>query len=199
MRVLVVSDDPLARGGLAALLEAQRGIRVAAQVPPPEDDAALLDPEDADVVVWDLGQGEIGAGLVADGPPVLALVGTEAQAAAAHDAGARGVLSRGSGGERLAAALAALVQGLVVQDSAFAEAARPRSLPPASLVEDLTPRERQVLGLLSEGLSNRQIALRLGVAERTAKFHVNAILGKLGAESRTEAVVVAARLGLIVL
>jgi DNA-binding NarL/FixJ family response regulator len=199
MRVLVVSDDPLVRGGLAALLEAQRGIRVAAQVQRPEDGAALLDADDADVVVWDLGPDEILPELVPEGPPVLVLVRTESQAAAAHDAGARGVLSRGSGGERLAAALFALVQGLVVQDSAFAESARPRTSPRPSLAEDLTPRERQVLGLLSEGLSNRQIALRLGVAERTAKFHVNAILGKLGAENRTEAVVVAARLGLIVL
>src|SRR5262249_31868925 len=114
-------------------------------------------------------------------------------------AGVRGVLSRGSGGERLAAALAALVQGLVVQDSAFAEAARPRTTPRPSLAEDLTPRERQVLGLLSEGLSNPQIALRLGVAERTAVSHVTSIRGRLGAEGGREPVVVAGRWGLIAL
>jgi len=199
MRVIVVSEDPLARGGLVALLEAQPGIRVVAQLPPPDDWAALFPTYDADAAVWDLGPEESGAELAPDGPPVLALVRDETQAAAAHDAGARGVLSRRSGGERLGAALAALVQGLLVQDPAFADVPRPRPSARPSLVEDLTPRERQVLGLLSEGLSNREIALRLGVAERTAKFHVNAILGKLGAESRTEAVVVAARLGLIVL
>ena len=69
----------------------------------------------------------------------------------------------------------------------------------APLVEDLTPRELEVLQLLAEGLSNKEIARRLGTSEHTVKFHVNAILGKLGAHSRTEAVTRAARLGLIIL
>ena len=64
-------------------------------------------------------------------------------------------------------------------------------------MEPLTPREREVLGLLAEGLTNRAIAERLGISEHTAKFHVNAILGKLGVETRTEAVGEAARLGLV--
>ncbi len=71
--------------------------------------------------------------------------------------------------------------------------------PAGGLIEDLTPREREVLGLLAEGLSNRAIAGRLGISEHTAKFHVHIILGKLGTQSRTEAVVQAARLGLITL
>jgi DNA-binding NarL/FixJ family response regulator len=66
-------------------------------------------------------------------------------------------------------------------------------------VESLTDRELQVLSRLAEGLSNKQIAARLGISEHTAKFHVNAILGKLGVQSRTEAVVRAARLGLLML
>ena len=66
-------------------------------------------------------------------------------------------------------------------------------------VEDLTPRELEVVQLLAEGLPNKAIAKRLGVSDHTIKFHVNAILGKLGAQSRTEAVVRATRLGLIVL
>jgi DNA-binding NarL/FixJ family response regulator len=56
-----------------------------------------------------------------------------------------------------------------------------------------------VLQLLAEGLSNRTVAERLGISEHTAKFHVNAILGKLGASTRTEAIVAAARLGLVLL
>ena len=56
-----------------------------------------------------------------------------------------------------------------------------------------------MLALLSEGLANKAIATRLGISEHTAKFHVNAILGKLGAESRSEAIVRAARLGMVVL
>ena len=65
--------------------------------------------------------------------------------------------------------------------------------------EGLTAREREVLALLAEGLANKAIAARLGISEHTAKFHVNAILAKLGAESRSAAIVKAARLGLVAL
>jgi two-component system, NarL family, nitrate/nitrite response regulator NarL len=63
----------------------------------------------------------------------------------------------------------------------------------------LTPRETEVLNLMAEGLSNKLIADRLKISDHTAKFHVNAVLGKLGAETRTEAVVLAARRGLLML
>jgi len=72
-----------------------------------------------------------------------------------------------------------------------------RSTPPGALGEPLTPRELEVLGLIADGLSSKEIARRLGISEHTVKFHVNTIMSKLGARSRTEAVVVAARLGLI--
>jgi DNA-binding NarL/FixJ family response regulator len=65
------------------------------------------------------------------------------------------------------------------------------------LREPLTPRELEVLVLISEGLHNSEIAERLFVTERTVKFHVSSILAKLGANNRTEAVAVAARRGLI--
>ncbi len=67
------------------------------------------------------------------------------------------------------------------------------------IIEPLTPRELDVLELVGEGHSNKAIAGRLGISEHTVKFHVNAILGKLGAGSRTDAVVRATRLGLILL
>jgi len=63
----------------------------------------------------------------------------------------------------------------------------------------LTNRELEVLRLLAEGCSNKQIAVRLGISENTTKFHVNAIFSKLDVETRTEAVVRAARLGLVLL
>jgi DNA-binding NarL/FixJ family response regulator len=66
-------------------------------------------------------------------------------------------------------------------------------------VEPLTPREGEVLRLIAEGLPNKTIAARLEISESTVKFHVNAILGKLGVESRSEAIVQAARLGLVIL
>ncbi|MBI1880571.1 MAG: response regulator transcription factor, partial [Chloroflexi bacterium] len=63
----------------------------------------------------------------------------------------------------------------------------------------LTPRELEVLQLLAEGLPNKAIARRLDISDHTVKFHVNAILSKLSAQSRTDAVVRATRLGLILL
>ncbi len=69
--------------------------------------------------------------------------------------------------------------------------------PPAVLLATLTPREREVVGLLAEGLSNKAIALRLGIAPDTAKFHVGRLLDKLDAGGRIDAVTQAARLGIV--
>jgi len=66
-------------------------------------------------------------------------------------------------------------------------------------LDELTPREREVLELIAGGCSNRRIAKKLGISEHTAKFHVNAILGKLGAQTRGEAIAHAARLALLLL
>jgi DNA-binding NarL/FixJ family response regulator len=101
---------------------------------------------------------------------------------------------------KLAQALRAASQGLYVLHEDFASLLTP--LRPArddAPPESFTPRELEVLQLLATGLSNRGIAERLAISEHTAKFHVNSILSKLGAHGRTEAVVRAARLGLIAL
>jgi DNA-binding CsgD family transcriptional regulator len=66
-------------------------------------------------------------------------------------------------------------------------------------IEPLTARERDVLQMLSQGLGNKEIAARLKISEHTVKFHIASILGKLGASTRTEAVSVALRRGLILL
>jgi DNA-binding NarL/FixJ family response regulator len=199
LRILLASDDPLARSGLAALLEGMDGVHVAGYASLDDDWPALARADDADLVVADLGAGEP-SDPPSFGPdiPVVTLVGDPAQARGALAAGARGVLARDAEPERLEAALRAVYLGLLVADDIVGPLVRPRAsvLPTA---ETLTPREREALQLLSEGLSNRQIAERLGIGERTAKFHVNSILAKLGALSRTEAVVLAARLGLVTL
>jgi DNA-binding NarL/FixJ family response regulator len=198
LRVLVVADDPLARSGLAALLAEQAGIAVVGQAASTERIGRLLEVEGPDAVVLDLGTGlpDRSSGLDL-AVPVLALAPDGEHAAEALAAGARGVLLRDTDGSRLVAALAAVTRGLLVLDEALRDAVRPRAVPAEAPVEALTPREREVLQLLSEGLPNRRIAERLGIGERTVKFHVNAILGKLGVATRTEAVVVAARLGLV--
>jgi DNA-binding NarL/FixJ family response regulator len=211
VRVLVVGDDPLARSGLAALLANEPEIAVIAQSATGEDAAAAVAEHDPDVILWDLGSRpespvELPGTSSEEGAPLLALAPDDGPAAEALAAGAQGVLYRDAGADRLAAALAAVARGLVVFDEGIAAPLlRPQggaASSPSELdtpVEPLTPREVEVLQLLAEGLSNKLLGSRLGISEHTAKFHVNAILGKLGAQGRTDAVVRAARMGLILL
>ncbi len=201
LRVLVVSDDPLARTGLALLLREREGLILAGQVGV-DDDWPEPGP---DAILWDLGLGlrsglERLRGLGPSAPPAVAIVADELDAREALDAGARAALPRTADGDRLAAALRAAVQGLVVLDESFVPALLRDAPPPApDLVESLTPREIEVLQLLSQGLPNKGIAQRLGISDHTVKLHVSAILGKLGVQSRGEAIVQAVRLGLVTL
>jgi DNA-binding NarL/FixJ family response regulator len=199
VRVLVVSEDPLVRGGLASLLGGQPGIVLEGQVSPDELPEAAG--SGAEVALWAVGAGPSGLERLADtgshGVRVLAVLADDGQVPEALGAGARGIVRRDVEPSRLAAALRAVAQGLMVFDGDMAEAVlRPRPVP-AGHAEPLTPREQEVLELLAQGLSNKLIAARLGISDHTAKFHVNAILGKLGAQSRTEALAQAVRLGLV--
>jgi DNA-binding NarL/FixJ family response regulator len=209
-RVLIVADDPLARAGLAALLVGQPGCQVVGQAGEEADLLQALEVHRPDAILWDLGWEASSPGAaspalerlaeLSDEGPVLALLADEALASAAYLAGARGLLPRDVDADRLAAALAAVAGGLLALDPALAAPLlEARDQPAAPLVEELTPRESEVLQLLAEGLANKAIAGRLGISEHTVKFHVNSLMGKLGAQSRTEAVVRATRLGLILL
>jgi two-component system, NarL family, nitrate/nitrite response regulator NarL len=203
IRVLVIGDDFLARAGLAAVIGADPGMLVVGQAGGP-DDAAAGALERVDVVVWDLGHGAKTflerLGDFEEESPVLALVSSPEEGGDVIRAGARGILLRDAEPNRLVAAIRALATGLTVLDGLVMETAWPaRANQSSTPPESLTPREVEVLGLLAEGLSNKAIAERLGISEHTAKFHVTAIIAKLGAGGRTEAVVRAARMGLVVL
>jgi len=145
--------------------------------------------------------------------PVLALVAV-GQALEAVRNGAKGAIRRDSKPAAIAAAIVALHNGLsVIEPSALANvsSARPSAVsgnsavvvsaadaPSRSAANDtLTKRENEVLVLLADGLSNKEIAVKLAISEHTAKFHVNSILQKMNAQKRVEAVVRAAKLGLI--
>lgn len=148
----------------------------------------------ADVVIGDAAEAERPRSSV----PFLALVSTAQEARQALRSGARGALSRSAPASTLAPAALAVAAGHWVLDDAFASALLQVGEPaPTSAPSLLSRREQEVLGLLSEGLSNRDVAARLSISRHTAKFHVNAILDKLGATTRTEAVVLAARTGLL--
>lgn len=191
----MVGEDPLARSGLAARL-GESGHAIATELPP--ESASLPALGGADAVAWDLGgtPGIEGLAALSLSLPVLVLVARTEQAGEALAAGARGALFRDAPAPRLGAAISAASLGLLVLDPELgtrvlcAPQGGERGGP-------LTPRERTVLALLADGLSNKEIAARLSVAERTAKFHVESILGKLGASNRAEAVMRAARSGLL--
>jgi DNA-binding NarL/FixJ family response regulator len=202
IRIVVVAGDPLARAGLAALLAGQPGCEVVGHLPADDQLAAHLPVYRPEALVWDLGwePAEALETMEEVELPVVALLGDEGAAAAAWAAGARALLLREARPEQVTAALKAVVNGLAVLEptlsGAFLLPLQAAERPPAV---ELTPRERQVLQLMAEGLSNKAIALRLEISDHTVKFHINAIMSKLNAQSRTEAVVQATRLGLLLL
>jgi DNA-binding NarL/FixJ family response regulator len=119
---------------------------------------------------------------------------------AALQAGARGYLSRRTTAEDLGQAIRTVRQGGMVLHPMAAASLLQRLQGQTTVTqrpETLTPRELEVLRLLVEGLTNKAIAGRLGISDHTVKFHIGAILGKLGAASRTEAVTLAVRQGLV--
>ena len=207
VRIIIVADDPLARAGISSLLSEQSSISVSGSAAGDDDLAAAISAFAPDVAIWDLGWDVVaridGLSRFCDEQslPVVALLASAGAADDVRTAGARGLLLRATSGAQLAAAVVAVTHGLYVVD--------PDLLPPPALpaahseaaapLETLSTRELEVLARMAEGLSNKQLARALGISEHTVKFHINAILGKLGAQSRTKAVVRATRAGLILL
>lgn len=165
---------------------------------------AIVAREAADVVVHDAANSRAALAAIAEGftaPTVLLVDDPHTELArAALAAGAAAVLARQSDARELGAAIEAVAAGLVVLDVAARDVLAPRPSPVGvASVEPLTEREREVLGMLARGLSNRRIAERLAIADNTVKAHVAQIFAKLGATTRTEAVTIALRIGLVML
>ena len=192
-RVVIVDDHPVVREGLVSALDGKNGIEVAGAFG--SADEALRARTKADVVILDL---ELpGTSGVAAIPrftiPVLVLsaYGTNEEVESAIAAGARGYLLKGAPLDEIERAIAAVAKGEAWLDPRIA--ARVFQIGE----ERLTSREREVLRLVAAGESNKRIAAKLRITERTAKFHVTSILGKLGAENRAQAVAIAAERRLI--
>ena len=121
----------------------------------------------------------------------------------AHEPGAQGYAPSCLPPDQLVAAIHAAANGLLIMQASDAASSFPGRAAPARQqqdeIEPLTARELQVLQMLASGLANKEIASRLSVSEHTVKFHVASILGKLGAESRTEAVAIGIRRGLVLI
>lgn len=205
IRVLIVAASARARRALESRLSTQ-GMEVVGSFPTMEGAAEVSEENEPDVVLVDAGDDSLDGLLeslqgssVAHQTPVL-LLGNVARegVSRALRLGVRGILSAETPRESLAIAVDAVSHGLLVLDPREA-AAVPAAMGEAAaeLPEPLTPREKEVLRLLAAGLGNKEIAARLNISDHTAKFHVASILGKLAASSRTEAVSIGMRRGLI--
>lgn len=200
-RVLIVAPSAVIRAGLESLLGSSPRLVLAGSVPNMD---AAFDAPDADVLLLDLDRGRLPFDAAGEGfPPTVLLVGDRdiGEAIDAIRSGVRAVLPREVSGDEIVAAIDAVAAGLIVVHPALsgvleAHGETERSEPAG---ESLTPREIEVLAMLAEGTGNKAIAHRLGISEHTVKFHVGSILAKLGATSRTEAVTLGVRRGLIML
>ncbi|HKO55584.1 MAG TPA: response regulator transcription factor [Thermoanaerobaculia bacterium] len=191
-RIVIVDDHPVVREGLVAAL---RGVEVLGAFG--SADEALRARLRPDVVLLDLelpGTSGLDAIPRFDAPVVvLTAYGSDEDIDRALAAGAKGYLLKGAPLDDIERAIAAVAAGESFLDPRVTS----RLLAARSTRERLTPREREVLALVAAGKSNKEIASALGIAERTAKFHVTAILAKLRAENRAQAVAIAAERHLI--
>lgn len=202
IRLLIVCDDPFARAGLTALLTELPNCQVIGQLNSAEIGQELeLDSYTLDVLLWDFGWGSAYRNLpdLQDiSVPVVALLPDESHTAELWAAGVRVLLRRDMDAQKLETAVSAATKQLVLFDPTLFGNSLPFPISTSeSPPEELTPREQQVLQLLAEGLTNKAIAQQLTISDHTVKFHVNALMSKLGAQSRTEAVVRATRQGLL--
>ena len=221
IRVLLVDDQQIVRQGLATILRYEPGIEVVAEAADGLEAIDLVGDLEPDVVLMDLKMPRLG-GIPATRRICRQRPETQVIILTTYDAddlvfegikaGARGYLLKDASSEELVAAIRGVMRGESSIDPAVARrvmeefqrlaaseaVAQPRQeAADEPLIEPLTPREEEVLDLLAEGLSNREIAARLHLTEGTVRNYVSAIIAKLQANDRTHAVVTALRRGLV--
>jgi NarL family two-component system response regulator YdfI len=215
-RVLIAAQSAVVRAGLASLITASPMLTLVGSAPglASTDFAQQIDDLHPEVVLVELSlhDEDILSELLAVevrgsvGMPAFVAMTDDLRAAWAVEAlrsGIRAILPREVTTDELVAAVRAAAEGLVILRPETMEtlltgttARRDLSAPEQ---EPLTPREKEVLGMMAEGLGNKTIAFRLDISEHTVKFHIGSIFAKLRASSRTEAVTLGIRRGLIML
>ena len=200
-RVFLVAPTPFARVGLRSILESAEVNADVLVVGEADSVVELVYPEaDVVVVAGDDSLEVVTRAVAEEGTQAILLLSEDDRfMPLLREVAPRGwgLISPDAPPEELSAAIVAVVQGLVVLPRTLIGRLLRGHEAVEELAEPLTTREREVLGLLGRGLSNKMIARELRISEHTVKFHVSSIYAKLGAASRTEAVGLGARLGLI--
>jgi DNA-binding NarL/FixJ family response regulator len=210
LRVFLVDDHAIVRSGVRGYLELAGDIAVAGEARGGQqaiDAIAVLEPAGAlpDVVLMDLvmpGMDGVEATrrIKARWPGIEVVAVTsfaeEAKVRSALQAGAAGYLLKDADADQVAAAIRDAAAGQCHLDPAVARILADSLRAPRPATDTLTVRERDVLAQIASGATNRQIAHRLGITERTARTHVSSILAKLGLTSRTQAALWALQHGL---
>lgn len=216
VRVVVVDDHEAVRAGFASMLDTQDDLSVVATAANGEEAVQVCREAEPDVVLMDVrmpGMDGIEAtrslvGSGGDGPRILILTtfDLDQYVFEALRAGASGFLLKDVTAEQLFEAVRVIAAGEALLApgvtrrliSEFAQLTPGQEPASAGVLDRLTRRETDVLRLVAEGLSNREIATRLVVTEETVKTHVSRVLTKLGLRDRTQAVVTAYETGLVV-
>jgi DNA-binding NarL/FixJ family response regulator len=204
--VLIADDQPLVRAGLRAILETQPDLAIAGEALDGLDAVELARRRAPDVVLMDVKMPRLDGieatrRIVAENAVAVLVLTTfdlDEYVYEALRAGASGFLLKDAPPESLISAVRVLAAGEALIAPAitkrlierFAQSAPPAETPPAAL-QELTPRELEVLVLIARGLSNREIAAELVLSEATVKTHVKRVLAKLGLRDRVHAVVLA--------
>jgi DNA-binding NarL/FixJ family response regulator len=207
IRILIADDHPIVRDGLVAVLTTQPDFAVAGEAGTGAEAVARALELRPDVLLLDLemsdGDGvETLRRLRVLGAPARAIVltafDTDERIMAALRAGAQGYLLKGAPREEIFRAIRTVAAGGALLTPVVAlRLMRHVAEPEAEAALTLTERERATLRLLGRGLQNKEIAARLGIRERTAKFHIASLMRKLGASNRTEVVARASQRGLL--
>lgn len=208
IRILIVDDHPIVREGLAAVLDAQEDMEVAGEAGDGDEAVALFQQVEPDIILMDLAMpGTDGVEAIrhirsinsSAKVVVLTAYDTDDRIFQAVQAGARGYLLKGAPRDEIFRAIREVNNGGSLLEPAVASKllSRVGDILRGEGIEQLTPRELDILTLMARGLRNKEIASQLFITERTVKFHANAIYRKLDVSSRTEAVSKALRHGLV--